>query len=166
MPGSAVRRCLVAAVLLVALLVGFNAPVGAAAPAVLDGAVTQPLVLDEALLKSLPQVTIEVSFETGEGRKSGTYSGVPLLSLLEKAKTVDAPGKNAALLHTLIVTGRDGYGVALAIGEIDPHYEGKQVILAYQGGEPPASFEALRLVVPGDAHGGRSVRDVARIEVR
>ena len=162
MPGSAVRRCLVAAV----LLVGLTAPVGAAAPAVLDGAVTQPLVLDEALIKSLPPVTIEVSFETGEGRKGGTYTGVPLWSLLEKAKTVDAPGKNAALLHTLIVTGRDGYGVALAIGEIDPHYEGKQVILAYQGGEPPASFEALRLVVPGDAHGGRSVRDVARIEVR
>jgi hypothetical protein len=162
LPGSAVRRCLVAAV----LLVGFNAPVGAAAPAVLDGAVTQPLVLDGALLKSLPQVTIEVSFETGEGRKSWICSGVPLLSLLEKATTVDPPGKNATLLHTLIVTGRDGYGVALAIGEIDPHYEGKQIILAYQGGEPPASFEAIRLVVPGDAHGGRSVRDVARIEVR
>ena len=42
----------------------------------------------------------------------------------------------------------------------------QEPILAYQGGEPPASFEALRLVVPGDSHGGRSVRDVARIEIR
>jgi hypothetical protein len=25
--------------------------------------------------------------------------------------------------------------VALALGEIDPHYEGKQVIIAYPGGE-------------------------------
>ena len=51
------------------------------------------------------------------------------------------------------------------LGEIDPHYEGKQVILAYSGGEPPASFASLRLVVPGDAH-GRSVRDIESIEVR
>ena len=55
---------------------------------------------------------------------------------------------------------------ALAAGEIDPRYEGKSVILAYEGGEPPAASAALRLVVPGDAHGGRSVRDVATIEVR
>jgi hypothetical protein len=54
----------------------------------------------------------------------------------------------------------------LAIGELDPHYEGKSVILAYAGGDPPASAAQLRLVVPGDVHGGRSVRDVAAIEVR
>jgi hypothetical protein len=113
----------------------------------------------------MPPITVDVDFATGGGRKSETYTGVSLWSLLKKAATVDAPGKNAALLHTLTIIGRDGYGVALAIGEIDPHYEGKQVILAYQGGEPTASFEALRLVVPGDAHGGRSVRDVVRIEV-
>ena len=40
------------------------------------------------------------------------------------------------------------------------------MILAYAGGEPPASIEELKLVVPGDLHGGRSVRDVAFIEVR
>jgi hypothetical protein len=55
---------------------------------------------------------------------------------------------------------------ALALGKIDPHYEGKLVIVAYAGGEPPASFSALRLVVPGDVHGGRSVRDVSIIELR
>ena len=37
---------------------------------------------------------------------------------------------------------------------------------AYAGGDPPASFSALRLVVPGDAHGGRSVHDVSSIELR
>jgi hypothetical protein len=135
-------------------------------PAVLRGAVKQELVLDEALLTSLPQVSVDVSFETGEGKKSGRYTGVLLWTLLAKAVPVDAPGKNASLRHTLLVTGRDGYAVALAFGEIDPHYEGKQVILAHSGGEPPASFAALRLVVPGDAHGGRSVRDVAAIEIR
>src|SRR5262249_38614865 len=66
----------------------------------------------------------------------------------------------------LLVTGRDGYTGAPAIGERDPPVEGKSVILAYDGGEPAASRTALRLVVPGDVHGGRSVRDVATIEVR
>ncbi len=86
--------------------------------------------------------------------------------MLENAGLVDDPGKNASLKHTLLITGRDGYAVALAIGELDPHYEGKSVILAYAGGDPPASTAQLRLVVPGDVHGGRSVRDVAAIEVR
>jgi hypothetical protein len=30
------------------------------------------------------------------------------------------------LKHTLLITGRDGYAVALAIGELDPHYEANQ----------------------------------------
>jgi hypothetical protein len=157
-------RLAMAAVLLAA--VACTSVVAGDKPAILRGAVKQELVLGEALLKSLPQVSVDVSFETGEGKKSGSFTGVSLWTLLEKAETVDASGKNARLRHTLLITGRDGYAAALALGEIDPHYEGKQVILAYAGGEPPASFGALRLVVPGDAHGGRSVREVAAIEIR
>jgi hypothetical protein len=52
------------------------------------------------------------------------------------------------------------------LGEIDLHYEGKQIIIAYAGGEPSTSMSSLRLVVPGDVHGGRNVRDVATIELR
>jgi hypothetical protein len=40
------------------------------------------------------------------------------------------------------------------------------VILAYAGGDPAASAAQLRLVVPGDDRGGRSIRDVAAIEIR
>jgi hypothetical protein len=53
----------------------------------------------------------------------------------------------------------------MVLGELDPQYRGKSVILAYAGGDPPASFSALRLVVQVDVHGGRSVRDVSRIEL-
>ena len=134
--------------------------------AALDGVVKQPLVLDETLLKSLTPVTVDVTFESAQGKKSGCYTGVLLWSLLEKAEPIDAPGKNASLKHTLLITGRDGYAVALAIGEIDPRYEGKQIIIAYAGGDRSASMSSLRLVVPGDVHGGRNVRDVAKIEVR
>jgi hypothetical protein len=37
------------------------------------------------------------------------------------------------------------------------------VILDYAGGDPAASAAQLRLVVPGDVHGGRSVGDVVAI---
>jgi hypothetical protein len=136
-----------------------------AAP-IVEGSVQQQLVLDKALLESFSPVTVDVTFETDKGEKSGRYTGVLLWSLIEKAGLANVGAKNAALRHTLLVTGRDGYAVALAVGEVDPHYEGKSVILAYAGGEPPASIAAPRLVVPGDKHGGRSVRDVASIEVR
>jgi hypothetical protein len=158
--------CVVTTALLMAVIAPAVCRGESAAPAILRGAVKQELVLDETLLKSLPPITVDVSFETGAGKKSGTYTGVLLWAFLEKAALIDAPGKNASLTHTLLITGRDGYAVALALGEIDPHYEGKSVIIAYAGGEPPASAEELRLVVPGDAHGGRSVRDVTTIEVR
>src|SRR5262249_13639344 len=92
--------------------------------------------------------------------------GVLLWTLLEKAHPIDEPGKNASLKHTLLITGRDSYAVALALSEIDPHYEGKQVIVAYSGGEPAASMSSLRVVVPGDAHCGRSVRGFPTIELR
>ena len=99
-------------------------------------------------------------------RACSRYTGALLWSVIERAGLVDDAGKNARLKHTLVVIGRDGYAVALALGELDPHFDGKSVIVAYDGGEPPASSTALRLVVPGDVHGGRSVRDVATIDVR
>jgi hypothetical protein len=156
---------LTAAICLAALTAGVGSSDPARTP-ILRGTVEQRLILDEALLRSMPALTVDVTFETGEGKKSGRYTGVLLWALLEKAVLVNEPGKNSGLRHTLLITGRDGHAVALAAGEIDPQYEGKSVILAYAGGEPPASNAALRLVVPGDVHGGRSVRDIASIEVR
>ena len=52
------------------------------------------------------------------------------------------------------------------MAEIDPEFEGKQVLLAYPMDDHAIGVGRLRLVVPGDKRGGRSVRDVARIEVR
>jgi len=141
-------------------------PAFAQDPAVLDGTVKTRLELSETMLRSVPKTEIDVDFETGKGRETGRYAGALLWSLVEKAELVNEAGKNAVLRHTLLVTGRDGYAVSLSIGELDPHYAGKSVILAYEGGTPPASLSNLRLVVPGDAHGGRSVRDVVRIDVK
>ena len=151
---------------LAALWLAAALPAAAGEAARLDGAVRQPLVLDEATLSGLPRTEIDIGFETGKGRESGHFEGVSLWWLVEKAGLAPGEGKNASLRLSLLVTGSDGYQAALAIGEIDPHYEGKNVIVAFAGGEPPTGFDHLRLLVPGDAHGGRSVRDVVRIEVK
>ena len=54
--------------------------------------------------------------------------------LLRQAQPIDAPGEGAAgrsqLQHAILVRGQDGYAVAIAIGEIDPAFEAKQIILA------------------------------------
>jgi hypothetical protein len=149
-----------------ALLVSVAFPASAGDAARLDGAVLNALTLDAGTLEALPRITVAVDFATGKGRERGAYIGARLWDLVQKAGLRSEGGKNADLRRTLLVTGRDGYAVALALGEIDPHYAGKVVILAYGGGQLPSSTGSLRLIVPGDAHGGRNVRDVVRIEVK
>lgn len=140
----------------------------AAAPAAIElavsGRVGQPRTLALADLQALPPVLVEVIHATARGPQAATYIGALLWPLLAAAAPVDEPGRNTHLRHTLLAHGRDGYAAALAIGELDPHMEGKQVIVAYaQDGKP---LPSLRLVVPGDSHVGRSVRDLVSIEVR
>ena len=70
------------------------------------------------------------------------------------------------MAKVLIATGRDGYTAALALAELDPVFEGKEVLIATTADGHAPEDGGLRLVVPGDQRGGRSVRDVVRIVVR
>jgi hypothetical protein len=146
----------------VALLV-LGTTAHAAEPGIeVGGHAEHALHLNEADLKALPQVTADVSFETGHGQQSGHYSGALLWDVVDKAGITDAPGANAKhhLQHAVLITGRDGYEVAVAIGEIDPDFENKTILLVDEGAE-----KGIRLVVPGDKKGGRAVRDVVKIEI-
>ena len=137
-----------------------------AGPATLSGAVTAPVTPDEATLSALPAQTLDISFETSNGKESGTYTGVLVYDLLQKAGLVNDNGKNSFLKHTLMITGSDGYAVAVAEGELDPKFGNKQVLLAYKSADGKTSFDHLRVLVPGDIHGGRAVSDVVSIEVK
>lgn len=138
----------------------------AAETARLTGAVMVPLVFDQATLDTLPVTTIDVRYATGSGSTKGTYTGVLLWDLIKKARLADTAGRNALLRHTLLITSRDGYAVAVALGELDPAYGNRKVLLAYSSSDNLATVEHMRLLVPGDIHAGRAVRDVASIEVR
>ncbi len=60
----------------------------------------------------------------------------------------------------------DGYSAVISRREISPEFVERQILLADQLNGAPLPDHALRLVVPGDGLGGRSVRDVVRIEVK
>jgi DMSO/TMAO reductase YedYZ molybdopterin-dependent catalytic subunit len=106
----------------------------------------------------------QVTFQTEHGQESARYEGVPLLALLQHAGAASGAPK-ARLKRVITVTGRDGYTVALAWGEIDPDFEAEPVLLAYAKDGRPLPGGGLRLIVPGDKHGGRDVRDVTQITV-
>jgi hypothetical protein len=133
----------------------------------IEGAVKTPLRLRESDLRALAPTAISVSFMTGHGQEQGTYTGALLWTVLAQASVIDGSEKGAHLRHVVVVSGHDGYTIALSIGELDPNFEGKSVIIAYdKDGQALPSSEGLRLIVPGDHHGGRAVRDLERIEVR
>jgi hypothetical protein len=88
-----------------------------------------------------------------------------LWTVLQKAGVIDPALHREQVSQSVVIVGRDGYRAVLAVGEIAPEFEGKQVILAERIDGQPLDAEHLRVVVPLDKRGGRSVRDVARIEV-
>jgi hypothetical protein len=162
-----VRYPSLAATALFALSLAFAADHATAAgqSIVIATPVEQTHSIDPAMVEQLPAVEEKISFLTGHGPEQATYTGALLWSVLERTEVLDSD-RRARLRRTIVVTGRDGYSAALALAEIDPEFEGKQVLLAYRRDGKPTDGNALRLVVPGDRHGGRSVRDVVRIELR
>ncbi len=140
-----------------------------AAPAIpstsvkLDGAVKTPASYSLADLSAMSSASVSLTIQ-GHDAASGSWKGVPLMALVEKAGTVEEKGHGAYLQHVIIARGTDGYGVAIAIGEIEPKFEGKQAIVAYQ--KDGAALASLRLIIPGDSHAGRDVRDLAELTVK
>ena len=68
------------------------------------------------------------------------------------------------LEHVVIARGADDYAIAIAMGEIDPRFEDKSVIVAYEkDGQPLVS---LRLIAPGDVRARRALRDLAELTIR
>jgi DMSO/TMAO reductase YedYZ molybdopterin-dependent catalytic subunit len=129
----------------------------------LDGAVKTVATYSMADLAALPSASISLTIQ-GHDAASGSWKGVPLMTLIDKAGTVEEKGHGSYLQHVIIARGTDGYGVAIAIGEIEPKFEGKQAIVAYQ--KDGARLPSLRLIIPGDAHAGRDVRDLAELTLR
>jgi hypothetical protein len=120
--------------------------------------------LSPADLAAIPAFTQHVALAaTGHGTAPADWTGPKLFDLLAAAGAVD-PAKPAAHVRLAVkATGEDGYTATLALGEISPEFGARPVQLATRRNGAPLALP--RLVVPGEKRGGRSVRDVARIDV-
>ena len=132
----------------------------------ISGRVEHPQGLTFQDLQKLPPVHVQISFLTVHGTETGDFTGALLWAVLDNAVPIDDPGRNARLRHVVLVTGRDGYVVALSEAELDPDFEGKQVIFAYAKDGRSLDTWGVRLIVPGDKHGGRAIRDIEDVNVR
>ncbi len=130
-----------------------------------DGVTMAPL--SERALRALPATTLDVSFLTSKGQEQARYTGALLWTVLTANRLVDPDAHKGLLRRIVIVTGRDGYTLVLSAGEIAPELGAKQIVLAFErDGAPLPPEKGLRLVVPGDARGARSVNDVTRIDIK
>ncbi|HEY8290318.1 MAG TPA: hypothetical protein VIG49_13685 [Acetobacteraceae bacterium] len=116
-------------------------------------------------LAQLPITKVTVAFEGPHGSHPASFEGPLLWGVLEHFGAIDNAKPRDQAHRAVLVTGRDGYTATLALGEIAPAFEGKQVILAEREGGHPIDPAHLRIVVPGDKAGGRSVYDLVRIDV-
>jgi len=94
-----------------------------------------------------------------------SWTGPLLWDVLVNAGAVD-PAKPADAVHLGVhVVGADGWIAVFGLAELSPEFAGKPIQLADQVNGEAIPGSGLRLIVPGERRGGRSVRDVVRIEI-
>ncbi len=136
-----------------------------------SGQVAEPETFTPVTLAALNQSTTEtVTFLSGAGSVTDTYTGVPLWTLLQDQGLVADPAiKNDALRFGVVATGSDGYRALISLGEINPAFGNQPDLVAYADMEGQlgagGSAGALRLVVPGDGAGGRYVSNLVDLRV-
>jgi len=125
-----------------------------------------PVELSPADFHALPHISVTV--HNGHSNAPETYSGVALVSLLEK---VSAPvGKELhgeAMTSYVIATGSDGYSVVLSLAEIDPSFHACQVIVAdSRDGQQLGKNGPFQLVVSDDKRPARWVHNLESVTLR
>jgi hypothetical protein len=141
-------------------------PAGPAAPppgVAISAGAQPPVLLSAAQIAQLPQVPLSVAFVTAHGPFSASFAGPLLWNLLINAHAIDPAQPKMFARAFIAVTGADGYVAVIALGEIAPSLEGKPVILADAMNGKKLAPGDLRIIIPGEHHGARDVRNVVRI---
>ena len=132
------------------------------------GDVKNPQTFTYAQLSALPSITKTVTFQSGSNSVTTTFTGVNLWTLLNDivGLKLDSSIKNDVLRKFVVATGSDGYEAAFSLGEIHPNFGNQPDFVAYnENGSPITGDGFARVVVPGDARGGRYVSNLVSLWV-
>jgi hypothetical protein len=135
------------------------------------GAVVRPRRYTLADLQSLPPVTVasRCVVEGTSELADHSYKGVLLWTLVAEAQLAIPPADaDPALRGYVFAVATDGFPAILPLVEIDPTYNHRDVIVAYErDGQPlDESLGMAQLVVPDDPSCARNVFWLAHLEVR
>ena len=133
-----------------------------------QGAVTTPSTFTVASLQALQPHTETVTYLSGTTPVTDTYTGALLWDVLSSDGIVTNPAnKNDVLRRLVTATGSDGYQVDFALGELSPSFGDAPILVAYSdtAGQIAGGAGFARIVVPGDAAGGRYVSNLASLTV-
>jgi DMSO/TMAO reductase YedYZ molybdopterin-dependent catalytic subunit len=129
------------------------------------GDVPTPLDLSASDLAAMPREKAEVTEQDGVKM---TYEGVTLQEILKKAGIpFGRQMRGKALAGYVLAEAKDGYAVVFSLGELDPDLGGTRVLVGdKRDSKPLLEYQGpVRLVIPADKEGARSVRMLEKLEV-
>ena len=132
---------------------------------VVSGDVPTPVTLTAKDFATMPRESVEMP--DPDGGKT-IYEGVPLQEILKKAGiSFGRQLRGKELAGYVLASAKDGYQIVFSLGELDPDLGGVRAIVAdKRDGKPLFQYQGpVRLILPGDKAGARSVRMLEKLEV-
>jgi len=143
-----------------------TAPTAPAAELRVGGAVSTPLTLTAADLKSMPRKSLAVV--NPHSQKKETYEGVPLEEILRKAGVPNGEHLRGAAMATYVMAeATDGYRVVFSLAELDSGILDSGIIVADTlDGAPLSEKEGpFKIVAPHEKRPARWVRMLKSVTV-
>jgi len=125
----------------------------------------KPLTLKPSDLAAMPRT--KVTFKQPDGR-AVVHEGVLVAELLKRAGAPLGKALRGDAMATYVVaSATDGYRVVFSLAELDPEFTGSEIIVADRtnGDALLPDQGPMRIIVPKDLAGARSMRMLERIEV-
>jgi|HubBroStandDraft_6_1064221.scaffolds.fasta_scaffold09541_4 DMSO/TMAO reductase YedYZ molybdopterin-dependent catalytic subunit len=132
----------------------------------IKGDVEQPLSLTLEDFRQLPRKTLKVT--NPHDRKEENYEGVLVTELLKRAGAPQRAQLRGAAMATYVqADAADGYRVIFSLAELDPGFQGSDVIVADTLDGKPLDDKTgqFRLVAPHDKRPARWVRMLQSLTV-
>jgi DMSO/TMAO reductase YedYZ molybdopterin-dependent catalytic subunit len=116
-------------------------------------------------IRKLPEHALKTSMRSPRGTFERSFRGALLADYAAMHGLTPVPSPSGPANYYFVATAQDGFKAALSYTEVATKSSGKQVLLAWeQDGEPLKV--GVRLVVPGDDLGGRSILGLAELELK